>query len=250
MENGRSILCITGHCLENIRLDTTASTNTYARRLIEEGFSGEALITADRQTLGRGRCGKSFFSECGGLYMSIIMKPKPDLRDFTLITSAVAVSVADAIKKVSDCKPEIKWVNDIYVENKKVCGILCESVFDPGGRLSAVIVGIGINLGGGDFPDELSEIAGKIDIFCDKETLAEEICEYLFPLCDRLPDRGFMDKYRAYSLVLGREIRFSHNGGWIFGKAVSIDDNGRLEVLMQDGTTRLLTGGEISLRLR
>ncbi len=250
MDNSRGYLIFSGHSLEAVHLAETDSTNTYARKLLADGFTGEAVIIADSQTLGRGRCGKSFFSERGGLYMSVIMKPKSDLEDFTLITSAVAVAVADAIREVSDCEPKIKWVNDIYVENRKVCGILCESVFSSSGRLDAVIVGIGVNLGRGDFPDDIADTAGRISISCDRNTLAEKICERLFAVCDRLPDRGFMEKYRAYSLVLGSDIRFTYNGEWLDGVALSVDSNGRLEIELPDGTRKLLSGGEISVRVR
>ena len=123
--------------------DSIDSTNTQAKRLLAEGLSGKALITANEQTAGRGRQGRSFYSPKNtGIYYSYVFHPKKTLADAVFITTAAAVSVIRAIERLSTVKPTIKWVNDVYVEGKKVCGILTEAVSDfESGALESVIAG-------------------------------------------------------------------------------------------------------------
>lgn len=240
--------------LRVIHLETAESTNTLAKELVLTGEKGELLIVADSQTLGRGRSGKSFFSPSGrGLYMTLVLRPKYFSADFTLITAAVAVAVSRAIEKVAGVAPSIKWVNDIILGGKKLGGILCESVFSGGGKLDAVIIGIGINLSGGDFPPEIESIATSLGGKADRDTLCAEIAKELFPLSDSLysqtPNKDFLKYYRSHSCVLGKDIAYSQNGKSFPGKAISILDGGELQVLTPDGKTVTLSGGEISLRI-
>lgn len=236
------------HDIKRITLSETDSTNSHAKRLIAEGLECEAIITARHQTGGRGRQGKDFFSPADtGLYMSVVLRPSADLAEFTLITAVASVAVAQSIEKLTGLSPSIKWVNDIYVDGKKVCGILCESVFGNAG-LDAVIVGIGINLSTRSFPTALTEKAGSINFEGDKELFVDEIKSRLFELCDKLPQKDFLEYYRLHSCVIGRDITFTENGEENPAHALSIDDGGRLLVRLQNGDTKLLYGGEISVR--
>lgn len=239
-----------GEKARRIILDETDSTNSYAKRLIAGGFEGEAVITAKHQTAGRGRQGKSFYSPEGtGLYMSLILRPDADSGQFTLLTAATAVAVCQAIEELTALTPEIKWVNDIYIEGRKVCGILCESVFREG-SLDAVVAGIGINLTTADFPPELDAIAGSLGFDKDSEVLVQAIAGRLFKLCGSLSDLSFMGYYRSHSCVIGKDITFTDAGIVYPAHAVSIDDGGGLWVSLENGNMRLLSGGEISLRLK
>ncbi len=223
------------------------STNTEAVRKIREGTKLPALFVAEKQTAGRGRRGKSFYS-LGGVYMTLAM-PSSEEFDTVRLTTKAAVAVAEAIEELTGKRVGIKWVNDIYLDNKKICGILCEAVTDPeNGTTVAHIVGVGVNLNVKDFPDELLDIAGSLE--CSRlsgELLAAKITEKLFKY---LRDgQEYIASYKKRSIVIGKEIRYIKNGAEYTAKALDIDQNGGLLVENPQGT-ELLTSGEISLRLK
>ncbi len=230
--------------------DTINSTNTEAKKTIQEGLVGDGLFVAHNQTEGRGRLGKSFFSPNGGLYMSIVIHPNISLSDATLITPAAAVAVVEAIQNATKKHPLIKWVNDIFIDGKKVCGILTEAVSDfEKGIAKAIIIGIGINVDKVDFPEELKEIAGSLNCPIDKIQLAADIFNRLKEICDRLPDKSFMDDYRKYSLILGKTITFNRNGKDYTSIAKNILNDGSLEVLTNENQQLILNSGEISIKI-
>ncbi len=226
------------------------STNMEARRQAERGLSSPALILAHEQSMGRGRMGRSFFSPAGsGLYMSLLLSASENMADSVRLTSLAAVGTAQVIFSVFGIKVGIKWVNDLYFHEKKVCGILCESFEANGERYS--VIGIGINLSTEDFPRELKGTAASLGVGCeDRLKLAEEIAEKILELSENVSDPGIMSYYRDNSIVLGRRIAFFENGKTICGRAVDIDDFGRLAVLLDDGSTKKLSSGEISLRIK
>lgn len=228
--------------------DTVDSTNNEAKRLLEQWCIGEAVIAAEEQTAGRGRQGKSFYSPSGsGLYMTLILRPEGELCDFTLMTSAAAVAVSQAIESVCGIETQIKWVNDILIGGKKVVGILTEAV-SAGGE-TAVIVGIGVNITTEDFPQEIRSKAASVGEGVSRNILAAEIAKRLFALCDKLPhDKSYMQHYRSRSCVLGRRIAFAEGGIEYSAAAESIDDGGGLWVVLDSGERRLLCGGEISVK--
>ncbi|MBQ9847550.1 MAG: biotin--[Clostridia bacterium] len=231
--------------------DTIDSTSSEAKRMIAQGLNEPAIFAAEEQTAGRGRRGRSFFSpsKCG-VYFSAVLYPGVALEDATAITAAAAVAVVEAIKNATKKDPKIKWVNDIFIDNKKVCGILTEAVSDfESGSVQAVIVGIGINLTTDCFPEELACIAGSLGKQLDRCALIADIFERLSRLCAVLPERSFMNDYREYSLVIGRSITFSRNGVDYTAVARSITDSGELEVLTDSGEIMFLNSGEISIRL-
>ena len=225
--------------------ETIDSTNSEARRKIEEGISLPAVFVAENQTLGRGRRGRSFFSE-GGLYMSLAIDTRE--KDTVLLTSAAAVAVAEAIEEAIGITAGIKWVNDLYFDGKKVCGILCEAVTDKdSGKTNAVIIGIGVNLNVTEFPEELKNTAGGLvapNITAKK--LSEVITEKLLSELDISSD--IIDRYKKRSIVLGRDISYEKNGTSYFAKVLDIDSAGGLIVQNEDGTKTLLNSGEITLR--
>lgn len=230
--------------------DTIDSTNTEAKRAIQEGLIGDGLFVAHNQTEGRGRLGKSFFSPTGGLYMSIVIHPDISLSDATLITPAAAVAVVKAIEKATKKHPLIKWVNDLFIDGKKVCGILTEAVSDfEKGTVDTIIIGIGINVDKVDFPEELRDIAGSLNCPIDKIQLAADIFNNLKEICDRLPNKSFMDDYRKYSLVLGKTISFNRNGKDYIATAQNILDDGSLSVLTKENQQLILNSGEISIKI-
>lgn len=227
------------------------STNSEAKRAIANGLTDNALFVANEQTAGRGRRGRSFYSpKEHGIYFSCVLHPEVSLTDSTAITSAAAVAVCESLKNATKKHPLIKWVNDIFIDNFKVCGILTEAISDfESGKVDAVIVGIGINLTTESFPEELKGIAASVGVKSDRCALVADIYSRLDALCKKLPDKSFMDSYREYSLVLGKTINFNRNGIPYQAKAVAIHDNGELEVICDSGEKMILNSGEISVKL-
>ena len=131
-----------------ILLDTIDSTNRYLKSVSNENTPEFTVVVAENQTAGRGRFKRKFHSpENCGIYMSILLKPQFDITDSVLLTAATAVAVSDAVEELSGKNTEIKWVNDVLINSKKVCGILCEGVINTiTSRLDRVILGIGINV--------------------------------------------------------------------------------------------------------
>lgn len=231
--------------------DTIESTSSEAKA---RARSGErfALIAAGTQTAGRGRLGRSFYSPNGtGVYFSVLHTIETALTNAVPITSAAAVATMRAIRRVCGVQTEIKWVNDLYLNGKKVCGILTEAVFDPS-RLSdcSVILGIGINLRGGEFPGELASIAGTLESDADRSTLIAAVIEELLPFFDDPTDRSWLEDYRAYSCVIGHEIIWTRGGKEHHGRAEDIDDNGMLIAVRDNGERELLSSVEVSLRVK
>lgn len=242
--------------------DNLDSTNLEAKRLLLDGrASGGSVIIANHQTAGRGRLGRSFFSPENGLYMSIVIKPDFDLQRSSMVTVAAAAAVAKAIDTVCDEDAQIKWVNDVYVNDRKVCGILTEAMTDfESGAIENLVIGTGVNTGLEGFPEELLKTAGAVDLKPGgKSLLAAEITrlmlEYAAQISDGSPD--FLDLYRAKCMVLGQNIRVfkgtyrndpSIELGGVPAKALGISDDGGLQVIYTDGTRETLTTGEVTIR--
>ena len=223
------------------------STNNQAKRLFS--IDSDALLIARRQTAGRGRMGRSFYSaEDEGIYMSYIYKPIGSLADNVIVTAATAVAVANSIIKNCHLNARIKWVNDILVNGKKVSGILTESATLQNGE-QIIIIGIGINTNVALFPDELKNIAGGIG-HTDRERLIADIIFALKQFIKELPLRTFIDDYRKLSCVLGQEIYYIKDGITKKARAVDIDRNGGLIVQSKNSRLITLNSGDISLRLK
>lgn len=227
------------------------STNTQAKKLAADGAGDRTILLADEQTGGRGRMGRSFYSPAQtGLYMSLLLRPDADSAQLPIITVAAAAAVCEAVEALTGIKTQIKWVNDVLVDGRKVCGILTEAVGDfESGRIESVVVGIGVNVKTPPalFPAELREIAGSLlPANVTRNQLAAEIANRLFAYADNLSAREYLVSYRRRLAVLGRHIRFYRNGGWRSGRATGLDYNGRLEVETPEGKI-LLRAGEIQM---
>ncbi len=251
--------------LRNLNLfvyDVIDSTNLEARRLLlDEKANAPAVVIARQQTAGRGRLGRGFYSPRDGLYLSIVIKPDFDISKSSLVTVAAAAATSEAIDALCGCSTEIKWVNDIYLDGKKVCGILTEATTDfETGQIDSLIIGIGINTSEKSFPPELAGIAGSISAEGlnghEKSLLAASITEKVLRYTKDLS--GFMDSYRRRSMVIGREITVytgtyrkdpTQELGGRSAFALEIDDAGGLVVEYEDGTRQTLTSGEVSIRL-
>ncbi len=223
------------------------STNNYIKTKAD---SPEFLtVIANSQTSGKGRMNRNFHSpQNSGIYMSILLKPKFKAENSVLITAAAAVAVSEAIESLCPVNTKIKWVNDIFINNKKVCGILTEGSLNPDGSFNYAVLGIGINayMPKNNFPEEIRNIAGAV-FKEEKENLRNRLISLIINNFLRyyndLEKRDFLEIYKQKSLVLGKEI-VTPNGKAL---ALDIDDNCRLSVEYKNGEKQFLSSGEISI---
>lgn len=223
-------------------LPTVDSTNLRLKqRARERTVRPPYLLLAGEQTSGRGRLGRAFVSPPGtGLYMSLLLRPPADLPPGR-ITLLAAVAVCRAIEGLTPLRPKIKWVNDIFVKGKKVCGILAEAVEDQ------VVVGIGINLHTppGGFPPEAA-VAGALDVEVPRAKLAGRVAANLLDAMDDWADPGILEQYRARMPLTGREVRYTQNGVEKNARVMGVAEDGGLMVKGGDGPV-ILRCGEVSL---
>lgn len=228
-----------------IKKGTVTSTNTLLKQQASALPHGTVMV-ADCQTEGRGRMGRSFYSPNEtGLYMSILLK-----KDFgtnpTLITTLTAVTVMKAVEKVTGKKAQVKWVNDVLLDGKKVCGILTEGVF-CGGKPEYMIVGIGINTSTLEFPDEIKGIAGSVG--CDKSDLLSAVLDCFSAELEALENKSFLDFYRERCITLNKEVKIiSPEKEPVDAFSQGIDNNAGLIVKYPDGTQGVISSGEVSVR--
>lgn len=234
---------------------TIDSTNLEVKRRALQGEKEGLVVISESQTAGRGRLGRSFYSPLGtGIYFSILLEPKLNATDAILLTTAASVAVVRAIRRVTDLEPSIKWVNDVYLGDKKVCGILTEAMTDfETATIQYIILGIGINYKEPPegFPEEVKDIAGALVDGKEKiprNRLVAAVLDEFFTIYEELPDRHFMEDYRRWSNVLNQDVKYLEKDIWHFAKAVGIDDDGGLIVRDKDGKEKVLKTGEITLR--
>lgn len=234
---------------------SVTSTNTIAKELAANGAKEGTVVIAREQSEGRGRMGRTFYSpDSSGIYFSTILRPKVNLEDSLLITTATAVAVAKAIDSVSGVSSSIKWVNDIFIDDKKVCGILTEASLNfESGSLEYAVVGIGINIATKDFPTEISHIAGSIFDQKPGDTpvssiLVAEVLNNISACMNSLTDKKYLQEYKDRSFLIGKEIIVLKGSQSTPAKAIDIDDKARLIVEYEDKTIEALISGEVSVR--
>lgn len=229
--------------------ETVSSTNTLMKEKAKEGAEEFYVIIASEQTAGRGRMGRSFHSPHGtGLYMSILLRPKNNINPL-YITTYAAVCTARVLERTAKEKAQIKWVNDIYMRKKKVCGILTESSLGENGY---AVLGIGINVFEPQegFPEDIKMRAGAL--FKEKEPLMrEKIAAEIINEFARSYKNGLkaemLEEYRERSFLIGKEIEITENGKTERAVAVGIDDEFALTVKKADGKVYTLNSGDVSI---
>lgn len=246
--------------LKNIDIkvyNTIDSTNTEAKRLLyTEELSNFTVLVSDEQTTGRGRTGKSFSSPKGsGIYISIVIFPRErfDFNAFDLVTIKAAVAVVNAIKNKTDKKPQIKWVNDIFINHKKVCGILTEADTDFESReIKSIIVGIGLNFDTKieEFGEELKNIATSLNPENKllRNGMIAEILNQFYQAYYNYDNNEILKLYKEDSLLLGRMVTFTKNGVRYSAKAVDINEKGNLIVELENNEQMILSSGEVSVK--
>jgi BirA family biotin operon repressor/biotin-[acetyl-CoA-carboxylase] ligase len=238
--------------------ETVTSTNTVLCEMAGKGVSEGFVLAANEQTAGKGRFGRKFYSPAGhGVYFSLLLRLGSKAENAGLITSAAAVAAARAINEIFGVQVGIKWVNDLFLGDKKVCGILTEAVFGTKiGMVESAVLGIGTNItrpeqGFGGLLDEVATaIAGR------NRGENNERCRFIAAVLDNfwefyqdLEGRKFLDEYRARSIVLGKDIRVLSDENQRCARAIDIDDECGLVVRFEDGEMATLNSGEVSIRV-
>lgn len=258
--------CLIGDTVKNINdyirnpkvkieyFQTLPSTNAYLKEKAEELCEG-AVIIAGNQTAGRGRFTRKFYSpENSGIYMSILLKPNSAGFDSTIVTTLAAVAVSESVEELSDRKTQIKWVNDVLINNKKICGVLTEGKIDPKtGKPVYIVLGIGINVFKPEngFNPEIEGIAGAVfDQFDEdlKNRLTASVIDKVFGYIN-CPKQEILAKYKSRVSFLGRQVFVIKNNEKIPAMALDIDENFRLLVGYENGMQEYLSSGEISIKI-
>lgn len=228
------------------------STNNYCKMHADELKDGYVLV-ADTQTGGRGRNGRSFYSpKQTGIYFTIFLRPKVAIDLALKLTAASGTAVAEAIEKNYPLKAEIKWVNDVLVNQKKVTGILCEAGFEMNtANLDYMIVGIGINVHPRTFPDDIENIAGSIEDFTNRKVsrnvLLKDVLNIFLDYYKNIDSNSFLESYRSHSCLIGKEVTVIEAAKSYRAKVIDIDHNANL-VIEKDGKRSVLSSGEIHIR--
>lgn len=236
--------------------ESTDSTNTRAKFFqINEarGDKSPAIFIARAQTAGRGTHARGFESPSGGgLYISFLFYPKILAKDSARITTYAATRVCRAIERT--CKDVknlgIKWVNDVYVSDRKISGILTEGVAGEGGALDFAIVGIGINVKGGYLSDSLSSIAASLEDFgmtTDIGTLAEALTDEFFAGLPELSSKKTMEEYQSRSMLIGRRVMISKTDCEGVYTVLGITDEGALLAKDENGNTKKFISATVTI---
>ncbi len=237
--------------------DTLPSTNGALKEAGADGASEGTVRIARRQTAGRGRLGRSFYSpEQTGLYLSLLLRPTLPAEKALRITAAAALAGSLAVETVFGVAPGIKWVNDLYIQRKKVAGILTEAVFTPSGRMDFAVLGIGVNLTApsGGFPEDIKDIAGAVLPAPVPEGRARLAAAFLTEFTRLYKDLGeespaFLPAYRERCFFLGETVEVITPGEAYVAKALDIAEDLALVVRREDGGICHLHAGEIRIRL-
>lgn len=238
-------------------LPTAPSTNALVREKANQGRPEGCIIIACEQTDGRGRYGRQFFSPVdSGVYLSLLLRPTADSpQQATCLTAAAAAAMCQAIEAVTGQQPGIKWVNDIFLHGKKVCGILTEAAVGlETGTLNYMVLGAGLNLypPAEGFPEEIQSIAGSVlERSCPeaKNRLVGEFLNRFWDFYSHPECRAYLEDYRARSLAIGRNVTVLSAGKAVSAYAYGIDDDFRLLVRYENGDTEALSYGEIRIQL-
>jgi BirA family biotin operon repressor/biotin-[acetyl-CoA-carboxylase] ligase len=241
------------HCLDRV-----GSTNVFLKELAEEGAPHGTVVMANEQTTGKGSKGRRFESAAdAGLYFSLLLRPNCDLADTVALTPWTAVAVAGAISACCGARPDIKWVNDLLLNGRKLCGILTELSIKPDGALDYAIIGIGINLTQtrADFAAlELGEIATSLaaEGFAgvSRNALAAALITALDRMAAQFPreKESWLERYRSGCISTGRAVRVIRGDQSRAAQSLTVEDDFSLRVRYEDGTEESVNAGDVSIR--
>lgn len=237
---------------------TTTSTNDQLKEIAKSGGAEGTVVISEEQTKGKGRMGRNFYSPQGqGIYLSILLRPDMPADKAVAITIKTAVAVAEAIDKIAGVNSRIKWINDLFLQGKKICGILTEASMEmESGKLEYVIVGIGINVNKKNLivPETLESIMGYIsesgskDHQISRNRLIAEILNRIEAVYLNDDFSSVLKIYKDKSMVLGKYVEASIEGKLQRVKALDIDEDGRLIIQKENGEMLKLNSGEVSVK--
>lgn len=239
-----------------LRLDTVDSTNNVLKNLAEQGAEEGQIVVAEEQSAGKGRRGRSFSSPKGkGIYFSYLLRPEELDASVSTLTPRAAVAVARTIQKVCGICPQIKWVNDLVIHGKKVCGILTEMTMEEG-KIRHVILGIGINVNqeAEDFPEELAEIATSLSIEVGRTLSREQLIEELVKELDAMwvgeetMDAEYLEEYQRRCVTIGKDVCVISGSSRRKARAIQVNEDYSLQVEYEEGERENLNSGEVSVR--
>lgn len=235
-----------------LKFNVVPSTMDLAKTYAAQGYPEWTVILATEQTGGRGRYGRSWFSPRGGLWFSVILRPKFEVYYVSLIGFATAVAVVEAIRELTDIEAFLKWPNDVLVNDKKVAGILVETTL-LADKIEFVIVGVGVNtnIHSEEAPNDLKDRICSLKEIIGKEiqngVMMKTILDRLSSLYPNIPEKAHLiiDKWKKYSSTIGSLIRAKVRGREIYGRAIDVDPLGRLLVETGEGTVIKVDVGEV-----
>jgi BirA family biotin operon repressor/biotin-[acetyl-CoA-carboxylase] ligase len=234
-------------------LPVTDSTNNALKLLAAGGALEGTTLIAERQTAGRGRLDRRFDSPAGsGIYLSVLLRPACPPAELMTLTAQAAAAVRRAVGEVCGVLPGIKWVNDLQLNGKKICGILTELSFGAGGLVASAVVGIGVNCNRAaeDFPAELQGIAGSILSETGRRVDRNRLAAAMLRELSSLPRLDWREEYRGACVNLGRRVRILSPGAADCPEGVAEDVGPDAELLVRTDGGQLIAvaAGEVSLR--
>jgi BirA family biotin operon repressor/biotin-[acetyl-CoA-carboxylase] ligase len=234
--------------------DELDSTNSYLKKIVTKGEKENKLVIALSQTGGRGRMGRSFYSPNGtGIYFSLLLHPEFSAEKSLFLTVMAAVSVAEAVMKYNKNDVKIKWINDVYIDGKKVCGILTEGAINKDKLLDYAVVGIGINVIAPEngFPDDIKDIATAIFPGNTEENIKEKIVadvvNRIFSMYNGT-DNDYIRRYKEYSYLTGKKINIISCDTSRPATVIDITDDCHLLVKNEKGEIEEISSGDVSVR--
>lgn len=232
------------------------STNTTAKEMASCGAPEGTLCIAETQTHGRGRLGRDFYSPAkSGIYMSLVLRPRVKSENILLVTTMAAVAVCDAIIEITGLNPKIKWVNDIYLHDKKVCGILTEASFSTESDIPEyLILGIGVNLTNPQkgFPNNLKQIAGHVlddNKLCSRSRMIAAILKHFYKYYNKFELKAFIDIYRARDFLSGKDVTVNRGTDSFPAHVLGVNNDLSLKIMNENGKIENLFSGDVSLKL-
>lgn len=238
--------------------DEIPSTNDMAKALAVQGAPAGTVVTANSQTAGRGRLGRSFHAPKGlGVYLSVILRPDCTPDRIMHLTCAVAEAMCDAVESYTGCRPQIKWTNDLVADGKKLGGVLTELSVNPAtGKVEWVVAGIGINCLQAleDFPEDIRSMATSLRAWTGKDILPGYLAGHMILALSKMSEAllsekaVILDAYRKDCMTVGKQIVLVRGDEKRYGTALDVAADGGLVVRFEDGALETVQSGEISVR--
>ena len=232
------------------------STNKWAKELATYGADEGTVAIAETQTKGRGRLDREWISPTGGLWFSLILRPKLNPTEAVKLTLVAGLAVAKVLREMFDLKTETKWPNDVLVNGRKICGVLAE-MNTTGETVSFVVVGVGVNVNfdvENVFPEQLKKVSTSLEKELGRkvklENLFRTLLEQLESLYELLIKEGFnpiLDEWKTYAGFLGCKVEVTGPTGKMSGLALDVDHEGALVLRLEDGTVKRVFVGDVSV---